>query len=153
MGHDLTIEVTQWSGEVTVPEEADGGVSAATVSAELDLSSMEVREGTGGAKPLSDKDRQEILKGARKALGRATTVSFTSSKIIPSSTGGAIDGTITLNGKSQPARLQVTTKEPGKYRGNTTIKQTDFGITPFSAMLGALRLADEVGAEFEVNLT
>ena len=56
-GHDLTIEVTRWSAKVSVPAEEDGGLTAATVSAELDLGSLEVREGTGGAKPLSDGDR------------------------------------------------------------------------------------------------
>src|ERR1700730_2445990 len=53
-GHDLTIEVTGWSAQVEVPAEEDGGISAATVSAELDLGSLEVREGKGGAKPLSE---------------------------------------------------------------------------------------------------
>ena len=43
-GHDLTIEVTRWSAQVEVPAESDGGQSAATVSAELDLGSLEVRE-------------------------------------------------------------------------------------------------------------
>ena len=47
-GHDLTIEVTRWSAQVEVPAEGDGGQSAAMVSAELDLGSLEVREGTGG---------------------------------------------------------------------------------------------------------
>ena len=65
-GHDLTLEMTRWSARVTIPD--DDGVSAATISAELDLSSLAVREGTGGAKPLSDKDRRDIENTARKIL-------------------------------------------------------------------------------------
>ncbi|MBO0821187.1 MAG: YceI family protein [Nocardiopsaceae bacterium] len=152
MGHDLTIEVTQWSAEVTVPDDSGGGLEAATVSAELDLGSLEVREGTGGAKPLSDKDKRDIEKSAKKTLANVGKASFASSKIIPSGSGGAIEGTLTLNGKSQPARVQVVSADGGKYTGSATIRQTDFGITPFSAFLGALKLADDVGLEFEVNL-
>jgi hypothetical protein len=66
-GHDLTIEVTRWSATVTVPAD---GVAAAEVTAELDLGSLAVLEGTGGAKPLSDKDRRDILNTAGKILGR-----------------------------------------------------------------------------------
>lgn len=153
MGHDLTLEVTAWSAEVTVPDESGGGLESATVSAELDLDSLTVREGAGGAKPLSDKDKKDIEKSAKKALAKVGKASFASSKVIPSSGGGAVEGTLTLNGKSQPARLQVVAADGGKFTGSATIRQTDFGIVPFSAFLGALKLADEVGLEFEVTLS
>src|SRR6516225_8439498 len=75
-GHDLTIEVTRWSAQVDVPAERDGGAAAATVSAELDLGSLEVREGTGGAMPLTDRDRREIKKQMGQILGGGSA-SFT----------------------------------------------------------------------------
>ena len=152
-GHDLTIEVTRWSGQVEVPAEEDGGVTAATVSAELDLSSLEVREGKGGAKPLTDGDRREIKKTMSGILGGGTA-SFTSSRIVRSgSSGGAIEGTATLNGKSQPVRLQVTAPGDGRYRGGGTLNQTAFGIKPYTGFFGALKLKDEVTVEVEADLT
>jgi hypothetical protein len=151
-GHDLTMEVTRWSAQIGVPAEDDGGVAAATVGAELDLGSLEVREGTGGVKPLTDGDRREIKKTMSGILGGATA-SFASSRIIPAgASGGAIEGTVTLNGKSQPARLQVTTSAPGRYRGTATVTQTGFGIKPYTGFFGALKLRDEVAVEFEVDL-
>ena len=151
-GHDLTIEVTRWSAQVEVPAEDDGGLAAATVSAELDLGSLEVREGTGGAMPLTDRDRREIKKQMGGILGDATAT-FASSRIIPSgASGGAIEGTVTLNGKTQPARLQVTAPGSGRYRGSATLAQTGFGIKPYTGFFGALKLRDEVGVEFEVDL-
>jgi len=156
-GHDLTIEVTRWSAQVDVPAEGDGGQSAATVSAELDLGSLEVREGMGGAMPLTDRDRREIKKQIGGILG-GCTASFASSRVIPSgssgsaSSGGAIEGTVTLNGKTQPARLQVTDSGSGRYRGSATLAQTGFGIKPYTGFFGALKLRDEVGVEFEVDL-
>jgi hypothetical protein len=166
-GHDLTIEVTRWSAQVEVPAESDGGQSAATVSAELDLGSLEVREGTGGAMPLTDRDRREIKKQMGGIL-RGGTATFASSRIIPSGSllapggttppnppaaGGAIEGTVTLNGKSQPARLQLTDSGSGRYRGSATLAQTGFGIKPYTGFFGALKLKDEVVVEFEVDLS
>ena len=151
-GHDLTIEVTRWSAKVSVPPEEDGGLTAATVSAELDLGSLEVREGTGGAKPLSDRDRRDIKKQMSGILGDGTA-SFTSSRIITSgASGGAIEGSLTLSGKTQPVRLQVTTPGPGRYRGTGTVVQSAFGIKPYVGFFGALKLRDEVGVEFDVDL-
>ena len=148
-GHDLTIEVTRWSATVTVPGD---GVAAAKVAAELDLGSLAVLEGTGGAKPLSDKDRRDILNTAGKILGRGTA-RFTSTRIIPAASGGAIEGTLTLNGTTRPARLQLVSRGPGQYRGTATVRQTDHGITPYTGFFGALKLKDEVTVEVEADLT
>jgi polyisoprenoid-binding protein YceI len=148
-GHDLTIEVTRWSAQVDVPAEGEGGESAATVSAELDLGSLEVREGTGGAMPLTDRDRREIQKQIGGIL-RGGTASFASTRVIPS---GAIEGTVTLNGKTQPVRLQLTDSGSGRYRGSATLAQTGFGIKPYTGFFGALKLKDEVVVEFEVDLS
>jgi polyisoprenoid-binding protein YceI len=148
-GHDLTIEVTRWSATVTVPGD---GVAAAEVAAELDLGSLAVLEGTGGAKPLSDKDRRDILNTAGKILSGGTA-RFTSTRIIPSASGGAIEGTLTLNGTTRPARLQLVSPGPGQYRGTATVRQTDHGITPYSGFFGALKLKDEVTVEVEADLT
>jgi polyisoprenoid-binding protein YceI len=151
-GHDLTIEVTRWSARVEVPAEEAGGVTAATVTADLDLGSLEVRTGTGGAKPLTDRDRGEIKKTMAGIL-RDGQASFTSSRILRfGASGGAVEGTLTINGKSQPARLQVTEPGPGRYRGTATVVQSAFGIKPYVGFFGALKLRDEVGVEFEVNL-
>ena len=152
VGHDLTLDVTRWSADVTVPGD---DLSAATVVAELDLGSLVVREGTGGARPLTDSDRRDIESTMRKILpggGGSGTATFRSTRVIPSAVGGAIEGTLTLNGRSQPVRLQLTASAPGRYRGTVAIVQSAFGIKPYSGFFGALKLSDEVVAEFEVDL-
>ena len=128
-GHDLTIEVTRWSAQVEVPDDE-----------------------TGGAKPLSDRDRRDIKKQMSGILGDGAA-SFTSSRIITSgASGGAIEGSLTLSGKTQPVRLQVTTPGSGRYRGTATVVQSAFGIKPYVGFFGALKLRDEVGVEFDVDL-
>jgi polyisoprenoid-binding protein YceI len=148
-GHDLTIEITRWTARVAIP---DDGVASAQITAELDLGSLAVREGTGGAKPLTDRDRGDIVNTARKVLGQGSA-SFTSARIVPAgASGGAVEGTLTLNGRSAPVRLQVTSPALGRYRGGATVRQTDFGITPYTGFFGALKLRDEVGVEFSADL-
>ena len=63
-GHDLTIDVTRWSGELDEPAEGAQGALDATI----DLNSLAIREGRGGVKPLSDRDRRDITGQARKQL-------------------------------------------------------------------------------------
>jgi hypothetical protein len=152
-GHDLTLEITQWSASVTIPAEGSGATE--TLTADLDLGSLAVREGTGGARPLTDRDRRDIQNQARKILGHAAPARFTSTRVVRSPSpagGGAIEGTLTMNGRSQPIRLQLTSPAPGRYRGSSTIRQTAFGITPYSGFFGALKLRDDVTVEFEVTI-
>ncbi|HLK01804.1 MAG TPA: YceI family protein, partial [Streptosporangiaceae bacterium] len=118
-GHDLLIEVTRWSARVEVPESGDP--AGATITAEIDLSSLAVREGTGGVKPLTDADRADIHRTVRKILPRDGTVArFRSSRVIATAGGGAIEGSVELNGKSQPVRLQLTELTPARYQGSAT---------------------------------
>src|SRR5439155_24231047 len=58
-GHDLTIEATEWSADVTV-NAADPARSS--VAVEVAVGSLRVRTGSGGLKPLTDSDRAEIEK-------------------------------------------------------------------------------------------
>jgi polyisoprenoid-binding protein YceI len=151
-GHDLTIEITRWSARVTV---LNGDLTTAALAAELDLGSLAVREGAGGAKPLTDKDRGDIQAQARKILGDPATATFTSAQVIPSAgaeVGGAVAGSLAMHGRTQPLRLQVSSPAPGRFRGGATVRQTDFGITPYSGFFGALKLKNEVTIEFEVTL-
>lgn len=152
-GHDLLIEVTRWSATVEVP--AGDDLTTARITAELDLGSLAVREGTGGVKPLTAKDREDIAKTMRTILsggGSPMTATFASARIIPSHAGGAIEGTVTFRGRTQPVRLQVMAPAPGRYRGSATVPQTAFGITPYTGFFGALKLRDEVTLEFDVTL-
>ena len=40
----------------------------------------------------------------------------------------------------------------GRAQGSATIAQTRWGIRPYSALFGTLKLGDEVGVRFDVGL-
>ncbi|MFC4149594.1 YceI family protein [Micromonospora mangrovi] len=148
VGHDLTIEVTDWSAQVDVPET---GAADATVTAHVELGSLAVREGSGGARPLTDKDRGEIETNARRTLDvphhpRAT---FDSTRVTTADDCTTVSGTLSLHGVTAPIDVQVREVAPDRYRATTVVTQSAYGIKPYSAFLGALKVRDDVQVEIE----
>jgi YceI-like protein len=149
IGHDLVLEITLWSA-VAAPPGAEGG---AGLEARIDLTSLRVLEGTGGAKPLSDQDRRDIAGNARKALDTEhhPEAVYRSTGFTGTEGGGVFDGTLSLHGVDRPLSLRVTRTEQGGYRASATVRQTDHRIKPYSALLGALKLRDTVEIDVGVS--
>jgi polyisoprenoid-binding protein YceI len=150
IGHDLTIEVGRWSAEADVTDDPAGG----RIRARVDIGSLTVREGTGGAMPLTADNRTEIERNARKALDADTfpEATFESSRVTGSPPHIVIEGTLTLHGAGASQRIEIDETGPDRYRARATVVQTQFGIKPYSAFLGALKLRDEVEVDVEVTL-
>jgi polyisoprenoid-binding protein YceI len=150
-GHDLTIEVGRWSGELTLNED----LSPADLQVQIDMGSLIVREGTGGIKPLTDRDRREIAVTARKTLGsdRHPEATFAATDFKPGDDGGGtVTGTLALAGVSRPLRLQVSKTGPDRYHATTTVVQSTYGIKPYTGFFGALRVRDAVDVDVDVDL-
>lgn len=125
VGHDLIIEVTRWSAKV--------GEDLVELSA--DPRSLEVREGLHGAKPLSDRDRREILKNVDEKILRGQPIEFRSTSI----DGSAVSGDLTMAGETRPVTVQRTPDG-----GHATLRQTAWGIKPYRGLMGALKVRDDV---------
>lgn len=148
MGHNLVIEVGQWSAQVEVG--ATPADSALTASA--DLGSLVILDGHGGVKPLGDGDREKILENAAKALDtkKNPTLTFTATELSGSWEAGVVRGELTLHGTTRPTELALDQPAPGRLRLSGTIVQSEFGIKPFSTMMGALKIKDTVDIEVSV---
>lgn len=151
LGHDLTIELAAWSAKLDAPA---ANPAEAHVTARIELTSLAVSEGSGGAVPLSDKDRAEIGKNAKRTLDvdRHPTATFESRQVALGQDQTTISGVLTLHGVAAPVDIDVREVEPGRYRATTVITQSEYGIKPYSAFLGALKVRDDVGVEIEVDL-
>jgi polyisoprenoid-binding protein YceI len=150
-GHDLTIEVTQWSAELEVADD----LTPVGLVVRVDMNSLVVRKGAGGVKPLTDRDRREIAVTARKLLrtDRFPEARFTASGFEQRPDGGgAVQGTLSLAGADRPVRLDVTRNGTGAYYATGSVRQSDFGIKPYTAFLGVLKVSDVVGIAVEVDL-
>jgi polyisoprenoid-binding protein YceI len=149
-GHDLTIEVTRWHGHTTV-DTADPANSSVTV--QVDVDSFQVRQGTGGVKPLTA-DRAEISKTLKQVLHTAQhpTITFRSRRVDGSAGSFTLDGELTIMGITRPVTVQGGVTD-GRVVGGATVVQSRWGIRPYSAFFGALRLRDEVKVDLDVALT
>jgi polyisoprenoid-binding protein YceI len=140
-GHDLTITFSRWSAEA-----GEGSISVT-----VDLSSFEVLDGSGGIKPLTERDKREIQLTARRLLDadRQPEATYRSEEV----GDGVVDGTLALRGVQRPLRLTVSDLGGDRYRVTGTVRQSDFGITPYTAFFGSLKVADPVAIEAEVDLS
>ncbi len=148
VGHDLRIEATRWYAQVT---HNPSDLSASTISATIEPDSLKTREGTGGAGPLTDRDRAEIDANIRRVLG-SSPLTFTSTRIVPDGANGTIEGELALNGVTRPVRLEVTSDDGVHYRTRATVVQSEYGIRPYRAFLGALKLRDQIEVQIEADL-
>jgi len=140
MGHDLVLVVNSW--EATV----EGGDSP-SIKLTADPSSVEVESGSGGAKPLGDKDKKDIKKSIDGKVLGSSQISFTSSEVSDSQA----TGDLSIAGSSSQVTIPISVSGD-KISGSHTLSQKDFGIKQFSAMMGALKVKDQVTVEFEGNL-
>jgi polyisoprenoid-binding protein YceI len=152
-GHDLIIEVTRWQGTITIPDAPD---SQPRLAVEVDLRSLQVREGHGGAKPLTDSDRREIEKTIAKLLrtGDHPQALFASTTVRVDGDKATVDGELTLLGVTHALRLtaQATDDRVVMVIGNTSVQQSLWGIRPYRGFMGALKVRDTVEVEAAVTL-
>jgi len=147
VGHDLVIEVTRWQATLAIGE-------GASVELTVDPSSLEVREGLRGVKPLTDKDRLEIKKTIDEKLLRGAPIAFRSSRLETSGDGGAVtaSGELEMAGESRPLAFELAVDPDGRIVGGVTVTQSEWGIKPYSGLMGALKVRDAVDVEFAGRL-
>ncbi|HEY5059012.1 MAG TPA: YceI family protein [Gaiellaceae bacterium] len=136
-GHDLVIDVNSWQATLEVGEQI-------SLVLDADPTSLRVREGTGGMQALGDDDKanieqtigDEILKGHRIEF-RSTAAQIDGSRI-------GVQGELTLVGATAPIAFDLTHGAGGALSGSAVVKQTDWGIAPYSTLFGTLKVVDEV---------
>lgn len=150
-GHDLLIEVTRWHGQAMI-DTADAAACAVSVTA--DAGSLEVRRGTGGVKPLTAGDRAEIERIVRERIlktARHPEITFRSARVTGTAESFRAEGPLTIMGVTREV-VVTGSITGGRARGSAVVTQSRWGIRPYSAFLGALRVADDVTVRFDVAL-
>ena len=147
-GHDLLIHVTAWEATVEVGD--DGAPTSIVLDA--DPTSLQVREGTGGMKALGDDDKEGIAQTIHDEILKGRAVQFRSTSVKPATDGGVrVEGELTLAGATRPVGFDVAI-DGGRISGGVVVKQSDWGIKPYSALFGALKVADEIELEIDARL-
>jgi YceI-like domain len=147
-GHDLVIRVTSWEARLVV------GGDPADTSMELtaDATSLRVVEGTGGMQTLGDEDVASIHQTIdEEVLGRQD-ISFRSTRVQTDGSRIHAEGDLTLVGETRPIAVDLVIGEAGEVSGTAVVRQSDWGMKPYSALFGALKVKDEVLVVLESHL-
>ncbi|MDX6410381.1 MAG: hypothetical protein QOE13_3452 [Gaiellaceae bacterium] len=151
LAHDLVLTANKWNGTLNVDAE-NPAASSATLS--IDPRSIEIVEAVGGMKSLSDKDRRDIGKNIDEKVlqtGKFPELKFESTSVSGSEPNFNVAGNMTIVGTTRPVNVNLNVNGT-TVTGKASISQKDFGIKPFSAMMGAIKLRDDVDFELTVDL-
>lgn len=154
LAHNHEIGVKSFTGRVTIPA---AGTSAATLELEADARSLAVLD-----KEVSDKDRTEIYNSMHTAVlesAKYPKITVGSASVTDLKETGSnnvtftLNGDLTLHGVTRKIAVPVTatiTRQQLKASGKYTLRQTDFGIKPYSAAGGTIRVKNEVVVNFAI---
>lgn len=148
MGHRLTIAMTRWRATVS-------WAGSRPVSAELvvETDSFEVLRGEGGVKGLSGTEKALVRSNALKSLSasRFPEIRYTAEVIDQTDDGYRLTGTLDIRGESREHVIDLHTQDLGdssRMSVESTIRQSGYGIKPYSLLMGSVQVADEVSLTF-----
>jgi hypothetical protein len=140
LGHDLDLRV----GDVDVTRQ--GNVIRATVETSSIQVFGVVKQGKVDTSEPAAKDRQKIEGNLHDRVLK--TSQYTKAEYEGEIEGDRIRGKLTLCGITRPINLE---RKDGQWRA--TIHQPDFGIEPYSALMGQLRVAANVEVLIDADET
>jgi polyisoprenoid-binding protein YceI len=148
MGHRLTIAMTRWQATVYWD-----GAEPVTAELVVEADSFEVLHGEGGVKGLSGPEKAVVRSNALKTLdtGRFSEIRFSADAIDKTDDGYRLTGKLQIRGRSREHVIDLRTDDLGdawRMCADTTVRQSDYGIKPFSLLLGSVQVVDEVAVSF-----
>jgi polyisoprenoid-binding protein YceI len=148
MGHNLTIAMTSW--EATV---AWAGTEPVTAELTVEIDSLEVLRGESGVKGLSGPEKALVKSNALKSLGanRYPEIRFAADTIGKTGEGYRLTGKLHIRGKARKHVIALRTEDLGdawRMSVESSVRQTDYGIKPYSLLMGSVKVGDEVSVSF-----
>ena len=142
VAHDLKIRVGKFVIEV---DEATRAIDARFDACSLRVACA-MNRGSDAPDALTAANKREIEDNiVRDVLDarRFPEIRFVSSAVTVQKAAYAVKGTLTI--KEQPRRITVKVRrDDNRYVGESIVHQPDFGIEPYSALFGALKVKPDV---------
>lgn len=142
VAHDLKLEVRRWS----LQADPVTGHSTATFYADSLTPLCAMKDGRERPGELSASDLEKIRQSVLHEVLDATRfpeIRFVAEQRRGDGAQQVLSGSLTLKGKTRPFQVTIS-EQAGLYQGEGRVNQPDFGIRPFSALLGALKVRPEV---------
>lgn len=149
-GHDLVIEVTSWQAALEVGEDRE----ATTIELTADATSLRVQKGTGGMQALGDDDKANIHQTIDDEVLKRRDIVFRSTRVRSAADAGRIgvEGDLTLAGRTRPIAFDLAVGDDGTLGATAVVTQTQWGMKPYSALFGALKVHDDVEVVLDGHL-
>jgi polyisoprenoid-binding protein YceI len=149
-GHDLVIHVTSWEAELVVAEDP----ADTTMELTADATSLRVIEGTGGMQALGDDDVANIHQTIDDEVLKRREIGFRATGVQTGPGDGRIraQGDLTLAGETHPIAFDLVVGDDGALSATAVVTQTAWGMKPYSALFGALKVKDDVQVVLEGHL-
>jgi hypothetical protein len=146
-GHNLLIEVTSWEATIELGK-------ATSIALEVDGGSLRVREGTGGMQALGDDDKENIRQTIDDEVLMGERIRFRSTEVKPATSSAGLDvqGDLTLLGETRPIGFDVEVTGEGTLHAVAVVKQSEWGMKPYTGLFGALKVVDEVEVGIDATL-
>ena len=102
--------------------------------------------------PLGADDKANIETTIGDEVLKGQAIAFRSTAQ-PVASGGrlSVRGDLTLFGETRPIAFDLLVGD-STLRSSVVVKQSEWGVTPYSALFGALKVADEVEVELDAGL-
>lgn len=149
-GHNLLIHVTSWEAVLEVGDDPSG----TSIELSADAASLRVLEGTGGMQALGDEDKANIQQTIDDEVLKRSAITFRSTHVQPAADGSGlrVQGDLTLVGTTHPIGFDLAITGDGTVSGRAVVTQSAWGMKPYSALFGALKVVDEVEVGVDVSL-
>ena len=150
-GHRLTIAMRSWQATVDWRGKDPVGVELSVA-----VDSLEVTKGEGGLTPLAGPEKGIARSNALKSLDakKFPQIRFTANDIGKTAGGYRLTGTVEIHGKTRPQSVDLSVQDLGDDWAMSTqiaVTQSDFGVKPYSLLMGAVKVADEVTINFTAH--
>ena len=145
-GHDLELHVAAWEATLEIGEDAS------SVELVADATSLRVQKATGGVQALGDDDKASIHQTIDDDVLVRQDVVFRSTKVQSTAGGLSVEGELTLAGATRPISFDVAIGDDGTIAATAVVTQSHWGIKPYSALFGALKVLDDVEVAIEGRL-
>ncbi len=142
LAHDLKLQVERFSIEV---DDATHQIKATFDPSSIQVVCAQV-DGRDNASTLSEGDKKKIYDNVTKDVLRTRKhpeIRFDSTNVAQRGEGFVVEGTLQLYGKSR--NIQTNVRAAGdRWVAEVKLHQPDYGIKPFTAALGALKVKPDV---------
>jgi polyisoprenoid-binding protein YceI len=147
------VEVKNFSGKIEVSERDE-----TRIAVEVEAEAKSLTNADEGMTEFERKEFHNVLNNLVLESDKFPRIKFVSASVSDARKSGetrtfTLNGDLSLRDATKGVSFPVTVtiaKDQLRATGEAKLKQTDFGITPYSGKLGLIKIGDEIKIDFSI---